>query len=319
MKKRKKLFGILLAVVMTVAMMTGCSAGKGGTSGSGVKVGFLAPTLQTEFMIGIDEKLHEECDNRGWDYVSASFDNDSAAAVSAIENMVTGNCNYIVAMVSDTSCDDALKAAQEKGVKIIECGVETAVHDLVLITDQYSIGTQIGDMAADWLNSQLGGKGNIVVYTTYQNQDMQDRGQGIQDAIKEKAPNVNILEVVDIGKDVVGSGTTTTETMLQKYSDLNGIVCYGDAAAVESVEAVKAAGKDNEIFGVFACDGTNQALKGINDGTCMRGTMYFEPVGSVMAEYIQQMVDGKTVDEAVETPIHAVTKANIADYYKADK
>ena len=247
------------------------------------------------------------------------FTPTEAAAVSAIENMVTGNCNYIVAMVSDTSCDDALKAAQEKGVKIIECGVETAVHDLVLITDQYSIGTQIGDMAADWLNSQLGGKGNIVVYTTYQNQDMQDRGQGIQDAIKEKAPNVNILEVVDIGKDVVGAGTTTTETMLQKYSDLNGIVCYGDAAAVESVEAVKAAGKDNENFGVFACDGTNQALKGINDGTCMRGTMYFEPVGSVMAEYIQQMVDGKTVDEAVETPIHAVTKANIADYYKADK
>ena len=148
---------------------------------------------------------------------------------------------------------------------------------------------------------------------------MQDRGQGIQDAIKEKAPNVNILEVVDIGKDVVGSGTTTTETMLQKYSNLNGIVCYGDAAAVESVEAVKAAGKDNENFGVFACDGTNQALKGINDGTCMRGTMYCEPIGSVMAEYIQQMVDGKTVDEAVETPIHAVTKANIADYYKADK
>ena len=319
MKKRKRLFGILLAVVMTVAMMTGCSAGKGGTSGSGVKVGFLAPTLQTEFMIGIDEKLHEECDNRGWDYVSASFDNDSAAAVSAIENMVTGNCNYIVAMVSDTSCDDALKAAQEKGVKIIECGVETAVHDLVLKTDQYSIGTQIGDMAADWLNSQLGGEGNIVVYTTYQNQDMQDRGQGIQDAIKEKAPNVNILEVVDIGKDVVGSGTTTTETMLQKYSNLNGIVCYGDAAAVESVEAVNAAGKDNENFGVFACDGTNQALKGVKAGASLRGTMYFEPIGSVMAEYIQQMVDGKTVDEAVETPIHAVTKANIADYYKADK
>ena len=28
------------------------------------------------------------------------------------------------------------------------------------------------------------------------------------------------------------------------------------------------------------------------------------------------MVDGKTVDEAVETPIHAVTKANIADTIK---
>ncbi len=52
-----------------------------------------------------------------------------------------------------------------------------------------------------------------------------------------------ILEVVDIGKDVVGSGTTTTETMLQKYPELNCIAAYGDAAAVESSEAAKAAGK----------------------------------------------------------------------------
>ncbi len=327
--KMKKILSVLMCGILGAALLTGCGAAGGkkndstGTSAGkdnsqSVKVGFLAPTLQTEFMIGIDEKLHEECDTRGWGYVSASFDNDSAAAVSAIENMVTGNCNYIVAMVSDTSCDDALKAAQDKGVKIIECGVETAVHDVVITTDQYSIGTQIGDMAAQWLNDQLGGEGNIVIYTTYQNQDMQDRGQGIQDAIKEKAPNVNVLEVVDIGKDVVGSGTTTTETMLQKYSDLNGIVCYGDAAAVESVEAVKAAGKDNENFGVFACDGTNQALKGISEGTCMRGTMYFEPVGTVMAKCIDELVAGKTYDEAVESPIYPVTAANVADYYKAE-
>ena len=84
-------------------------------------------------------------------------------------------------------------------------------------------------------------------------------------------------------------------------------------------DKLKAAGKDNENFGVFACDGTNQALKGINDGTCMRGTMYFEALGSVVAKYIQELVDGKTFDAAIETPIHAVTKANIADYYKADK
>lgn len=330
-KKMKKLLSVLLCGALGAALLTGCgatgtdssskkddSATEAQASSEDVKVGFLAPTLQTEFMIGIDETLKKECDDRGWDYVSASFDNDSAAAVSAIENMVTGKCNYIVAMVSDTSCDDALKAAQDKGVKIIECGVETAVHDVVITTDQYSIGTQIGDMAAEWLNDQLGGEGNVVVYTTYQNQDMQDRGQGIQDALAEKAPNIKVLEVVDIGKDVVGSGTTTTETMLQKYPDLNGIICYGDAAAVESVEAVKAAGRDNENFGVFACDGTNQALKGINDGTCMRGTMYFEPVGTVMANCIDELLDGKTFDEAVESPIHSVTAANISDYYKAE-
>ena len=38
--------------------------------------------------------------------------------------------------------------------------------------------------------------------------------------------------------------------MLQKYPDLNTIVCYGDAAAVESMEAAKAAGVDSENFGI---------------------------------------------------------------------
>ena len=75
------------------------------------KIGLLAPTLQTEFFINIDDGLKKECEARGWDYVAVSFDNDSATAVTSIENLVTGKCDVIVAMVSDESCDDALKKA----------------------------------------------------------------------------------------------------------------------------------------------------------------------------------------------------------------
>lgn len=52
-------------------------------------------------------------------------------------------------MVSDESCDDALKKAQEAGVKIIECGVQTEVFDVCLNTDQYMIGKEIGTMAGE--------------------------------------------------------------------------------------------------------------------------------------------------------------------------
>ena len=93
--------------------------------------------------------------------------------------MVTSGCNVILAMVSDNSCDDALKEAQDAGVIVMECGVETSVYDICINSDQYDIGTMISDMAGEWINKQLGGKANIVVYTTYQNQDMQNRGQGI--------------------------------------------------------------------------------------------------------------------------------------------
>lgn len=340
---RKLLAAVICGVVLASSVLTGCTmdsptaakpaaadaagdtaqgsaaAGDaaGGSAAAGAenaKIGFLAPTLQTEFFIAIDEGLKKSCEERGWDYVAVSFDNDSATAVSSIENMVTSQCDVIIAMVSDTSCDDALRKAQQEGVKIMECGVQTEVFDLCLNTSQYDIGKSIGTMAGDWINSTLGGKGKVVVYTTYQNTDMQDRGNGIQDAIKAAAPDAEILEVVDIGKDVVGSGTSTTETMLQKYPELNCIAAYGDAAAVESSEAAKAAGKSGDSFGIFSCDGTNQAIQGIIDGDPIHGTIKFADMGPLMAEYSERLLNGETFPEPVATPVTQIDASNAAEF-----
>ncbi len=344
---KKRLLSVLLSVAMTSVLLSGCASKVPSKSAStkvetdagqtaeekteeikeelkdtvsdleNVKIGFLAPTLQTEFFIGIDNGLKEECEAKGWDYVAVSFDNDSAAAVTSIENMVTSQCNVIIAMISDSSCDDALKAAQDEGVKIMECGVKTEVYDVCLNTDQYGIGVDIGEMASNWINTQMEGNGQVVVYTTFQNEDMQKRGQGIQDAIKEHSPNATILEVVDIGKDIVGVGTSTTENMLQKYPDLNTIVCYGDAAAVEAMEAVKAAGLNNDNFGIFACDGTIQALEGISNGDVMRGTIVFAAIAPAMIEYSERVLKGEEFPEMIPFKTTQVTKENVAEFYTA--
>jgi ABC-type sugar transport system substrate-binding protein len=312
----KKIMCSIVALIASAGMLFAFGFGK--KSQKKVKIGFLAPTLQTEFFISIDDGLKAGTKARGWDYVSVSFDNDSSKAVTAIENMVTGQCSVIIAMVSDSSCDAALKVAQNEGVKIMECGVQTSVYDVCLNTDQHNIGVQIGTMASDWINSKLSGKANVVVYTTYQNQDMQRRGEGIQEAIKKNSPNAKILEVVDIGKDVVGAGTSTTENMLQKYPGLNVIACYGDAAAVESMEAVKAAGADANNFGIFSCDGTERALKGIASGSVQRGTVQFAPVAPQMLEYCGRVLKGEKFPQVVTMGTNNVTAANISKYYNAE-
>lgn len=286
------------------------------TTTEGGKIGFLAPTLQTEFFIGIDNDLKAACEANGYEYTSVDFAGDSATAVTGIENMVTAGCDVIVAMVSDTSCDDALAAAQAEGVKIVECGVETAVYDCCLNVDQYNWGERIGEMASNWAIEQLGAENvNYVVYTTYQDADMQNRGQGIQDKIQEMMPEANLLEVVDIGKDIVGSGTSTTENMLQKYPDLNMIACYGDAAAVEAMEAIKAAGLNSDDFGIFSCDGTNQALTSIANNDILRGTIASEAIGTIMFEYSERLLAGETFDAPVMMEGTEVTKENISDWY----
>ena len=300
------------SVVESAAAAAGTSVTK-----DNIKFGFLAPTLQTEFFINIDDGLKQVAAEDGWDYTSVSFENDSGTAVTDIENMVTSGCNVILAMVSDNSCDDALRAAQEAGTIVIECGVVTDVYDISINSSQYDIGTMISDMAGEWIDTQLDGKANIVVYTTYQNQDMQNRGQGIQDRIKELCPDSNILEVVDIGKDVVGAGTTYTETMIQKYPELNCILAYGDAAATEAVEAVKAAGMNSDDFGIFACDGTESAIKYIADNDVMRGTLMFNSVAEQTRDVLYQYLDGKLEEgTVVANSISPITAANVADYVK---
>lgn len=300
------------SVVESAAAAAGTSVTK-----DNIKFGFLAPTLQTEFFINIDDGLKQVAAEDGWDYTSVSFENDSGTAVTDIENMVTSGCNVILAMVSDNSCDDALRAAQEAGTIVIECGVVTDVYDISINSSQYDIGTMISDMAGEWIDTQLDGKANIVVYTTYQNQDMQNRGQGIQDRIKELCPDSNILEVVDIGKDVVGAGTTYTETMIQKYPDLNCILAYGDAAATEAVEAVKAAGMNSDDFGIFACDGTESAVKYIASNDVMRGTLMFNSVAEQTRDVLYQYLDGELEKgTVVPNSISPVTAANVADYVK---
>ena len=230
---------------------------------------------------------------------------------------MTSGCNVILAMVSDNSCDDALRAAQEAGTIVIECGVVTDAYDISINSSQYDTGTMISDMAGEWIDTQLDGKANIVVYTTYQNQDMQNRGQGIQDRIKELCPDSNILEVVDIGKDVVGAGTTYTETMIQKYPELNCILAYGDAAATEAVEAVKAAGMNSDDFGIFACDGTESAIKYIADNDVMRGTLKFNSIAESARTALYQYLDGELEKGAVvDYSITPITAANVADYVK---
>lgn len=310
----KKIVSVILALCMVLVMGAAFADGKTVTKDN-ISFGFLAPTLQTEFFIGIDDSLKAVAAQDNWKYTSASFGNDSGKAVTIIENMVTSGCNVILAMISDNSCDDALREAQKEGVIIMECGVQTDVFNICMNSSQYDIGTMIADMAADWINKQHNGEANIVVYTTYQNQDMQNRGQGIQDRVLELCPNVKILEVVDIGKDVVGAGTTYTETMLQKYPDLNCILAYGDAAATEAVEAVKAAGRNSDDFGIFACDGTASAINYIATNDVMRGTILFGSVGEKASECLYQYLDGTMADGTVISfPVDLITAENVANF-----
>ena len=282
------------------------------------KLAAVLPTLGGEFFIGIDNGLRQLCEENGWEYTSVSYEGDVGTAISSFENMAMTGVDVIMAGVQDNSCDGTLAQIQADGVKIIEMGVQTDVYDAGINTDQELAGEAISEMAVEWIDKQLDGKANIVVYVSNGSVDMINISNGMVKVLEEKLPDSNILEVVDCGNDAVGIGATTTETMLQKYPDLNCIVAYGDLLAGEAVECVKSAGKASEDFGVFSCDGTVQALDAISKNDIWRGTIVWDPLPKLIFGAAQGLVNGVVYTEIIPDGANKVTIDNITEYYTAE-
>ncbi len=317
----KKMIAVTMGLSLLCASPLCAFAEEAATEVEYTETGKLAavfPTLGGEFFINIDNGLRTLCEENGWEYASVSYDGDIGTAITCLENMATGGADVIMAGVQDNSCDGTLAQLQADGVKIVEMGVQTEVYDAGINTDQEAAGVAISEMAVEWVNKQLDGKGHIVVYASNGSVDMINRSNGMVKTLEEQLPDSEILEVVDCGNDAVGIGATTTETMLQKYPQMDCIVAYGDLLAAEAVECVKSAGKASENFGVFSCDGTVQALEAISNEDIWRGTIVWDPLPELIFGAAQGLVNGVVYDDIIPDGANKVTFDNIAEYYTAE-
>lgn len=278
------------------------------------KIGMLVPTLQYDFFVSLSDGMKAAFQAEGWEFTAMSYDGDANKAVSIIENFTTSGVDAIVAMVGDKSADSALKAAMDKGIVVIEAGVLTDAYTIGMVADNKDVGTKIGEMAADYVNKNLGGKANVVAFTNQTNSDMADRSNAMVDAFKKNAPNATIVGTTNIGN--VGEGTAAMENYLQQYPDIKVVISYGDSPALEAVEVVKAANK-GEGFGVFGCDATEQALKEIAAGGLMKGTIDMGSIVKMMSEPTIKYLKGDTTVPKITKGVNIkVTSENIKEYVK---
>ena len=79
----------------------------------------------------------------------------------------------------------------------------------------------------------------------------------------------------------------------------------------------KPAGMNSDDFGIFACDGTESAIKYIADNDVMRGTLMFNSMAEMVRTALYQYLDGELEKGAVvDYSITPITVANVADYVK---
>ena len=100
-----------------------------------------------------------------------------------------------------------------------------------------------------------------------------ERENGIKDAIGDLAPNAKIVATGAAINNI--DGMALTETFLQAHPNMQVIASIGGSSCVGANEAVKAAGKLNDKWGIFGSDATEEELAAIDRNEAIRVSIMY--------------------------------------------
>ena len=111
---------------------------------------------------------------------------------------------------------------------------------------------------------------------------------------------------------------TIVENWLQTYPDMKVIMSIGDGGGIGANQAVKAAGKQDG-FGIFAVDGTIEALQLMANGDPIKAEVAFGAgwqLGDGIVEVILDSLNNGITEKDQVTPNELVTVDTMEDWLK---
>lgn len=166
----------------------------------------------------------------------------------------------LIAVADAASMKDSIDQAIAGGVPVI-----TVDSDSPASKRLFFIGTnnhQAGLMGGKRLDQELKGKGNVVVFTMPEQNNLAERLQGYRDALE--GSQVKIVRVVDIKGDPRVAFDTTTEIMGKERDKVDAFVCLEAQSGQEVATVLNNYNIHNKV--VIAMDTDAATLDWIQKG-----------------------------------------------------
>ncbi|WP_066399245.1 ABC transporter substrate-binding protein [Cytobacillus eiseniae] len=203
-----------------------------------------------------------------------------------------------------------LQEASDNKIPVIafDSGVESEIPLATAATDSRAAAA----LAADKMAELIGEEGEVAVVAHDQvSQTGIDRRDGFVNQIKEKYPNITIVDIQYGGGDHLKS-TDAAKAIMQAYPNLKGIFGTNEGSAIGVVNAVSEVNRNDLV--VIGFDSGKQQIDAIKNGL-MTGAITQNPVG-IGYETVKAAVDainGKEVQKNIDTGFFYYDKDNIDD------
>lgn len=266
-----------------------------------------------EFVTGIDHGLSLAATDRGIDYVVALADNDSTAMLGQLDAFRADRIGaVVVSPVDPGTLAPSLHALIASGAYVGTIVPPPATS--LLNAPQYRTGKELGDLAVEYIKTNLDGRANVVLLTQDSIQFLTPRFTAIRDALAE-LPEVRI--VADISPNPVGKegGLATMRTILIAHTDVD-VILGADGVVLGALQALREAGKDRPDQFLGGIDGEPEAVAEIRAGGPYKASISLNsPVfGYAMGQHAADWLDGKQIPQAMDILPRALTAENLAAY-----
>ena len=313
----KKILLIFLFISLGVSFLA-CSGGaKSGADSNKISMAFTVQDLTNPVWGATAENLKKICASNNVDLTVVDCAGNSANQITQMENFIQKGIDVIAIHPAEINAlEPIMQKARDAGIKVFCWDEDSDSADVSWLVDNFEFGKAIGGEAAKWINDKLGGTAEVAIveYSVYPN--LIKRADGIVAAITEQAPNAKI--VIRDSAINAAEGMPMAEAFLQSFPNIKVVACIGDGSAIGVNEAVKAAGKADNNFGIFAADATEEACdKIVKPEEPFRASVSLgtpAQLASQVYDICMKLVNNEPIDAKIYREFKVINESNVADY-----
>jgi ribose transport system substrate-binding protein len=242
-------------------------------------------------------------------------EDDRDQQIQVVENFMTRRVSGIVLAPLDFQ---ALSAPVDNAIR---AGIPVVIFDSALKSDKYlsfvaTDNHKGGELAAEYLGRQLGGKGNVILLRYgVGSASTEAREAGFLDAITAKFPGIKVVSSDQYAGATRETAYQTSQNLLNRFGrDLNGVFTPNENSTIGMTKALKDLGKAGGKVKMIGFDTGEQSLIDLKNGD-VQGLVVQDPfrMGYLGLLALIQHLRGEPVEKRIDTGVQMVTPENMDD------
>ena len=310
------------AIGAALLLTVGCAGGDAGGGDAGahgeLEICYITAAESHAYATPANEAFQAAADEAGVNVTLLSQDFDVQTGTEQLNTCIGRNPDGIVLWPLDPQAYvPGLAQAQDADIPVVL--INTPMGD---DADGYFTsftGPDVyeeGVLAADAMNEELGGEGNVVIIAGQAgNGTTTGRTDGFTEQLDELGSDIEVLDTVNADFDQQKALEMSRDLITRFGDDIDGVYANDDTMARGFIDAWTEAGNSlDEIPAIVGINGQKDAFEAIEAGH-YTATIVQSPVedGKLALETIVKAANGETVDERLPIPLTVVTEENVAD------